>query len=65
MSKIPHPPIARTLKAIENLPQAERSKLIFFHLNHSNPVLDPDSPQRARVRASGARVAWDGMQIEL
>jgi pyrroloquinoline quinone biosynthesis protein B len=65
MSEIPHPPIASTLKAIENLPESERSKVIFFHLNHSNPVLDPHSHQRARVRASGARVAWDGMQIKL
>ncbi|HJM55989.1 MAG TPA: MBL fold metallo-hydrolase [Planctomycetota bacterium] len=65
MSKIPHPPIASTLEAIEDLPGIERSKVIFFHLNHSNPVLDPDSPQSARVRASGARVAWDGMHIEL
>jgi pyrroloquinoline quinone biosynthesis protein B len=65
MTEIPHPPIAHTLQAIESLPRAERSKVLFFHLNHSNPVLDPASPQSARVRASGARVAWDGMRIEL
>jgi pyrroloquinoline quinone biosynthesis protein B len=65
MTAIPHPPIARTLQAIEGLPRSERSKVLFFHLNHSNPVLDPASPQSARVRASGARVAWDGMRIEL
>jgi len=65
MSKIPHPPIAATLDAIQSLPLSERSKVIFFHLNHSNPVLDPRSPQTMRVLASGAQVAWDGMRIEL
>lgn len=38
---------------------------ILIHINNTNPILDPDSPERATVEAAGVEVAWDGMDIEL
>jgi len=38
---------------------------VYVHLNNSNPVLDPRSPERARVEAAGWTVARDGMEIAL
>ncbi|MDB5043125.1 MAG: pyrroloquinoline quinone biosynthesis protein PqqB [Candidatus Eremiobacteraeota bacterium] len=40
-----------------------RNRRIFVHLNNSNPVLDPASPQARAVLAAGAEVAFDGMEI--
>lgn len=41
------------------------SRKIFVHMNNTNPVLDPSSPERAQVESSGWEVAFDGMQVEL
>ena len=38
---------------------------IFIHFNNSNPVLRPDSPERAMVEADGWEIAEDGMEIRL
>jgi pyrroloquinoline quinone biosynthesis protein B len=40
-----------------------RTRVIFTHLNNSNPMLDPDSAAHARVRAAGAEIAYDGMNV--
>jgi pyrroloquinoline quinone biosynthesis protein B len=36
---------------------------IFVHINNSNPVLRPDSPERAEVERAGWEIAFDGMEI--
>jgi pyrroloquinoline quinone biosynthesis protein B len=38
---------------------------ILIHINNTNPVLDEDSPERARLAEAGIEVAYDGMEIEL
>jgi pyrroloquinoline quinone biosynthesis protein B len=38
---------------------------ILIHINNTNPVLDEDSPERARLAETGIEVAYDGMEIEL
>lgn len=38
---------------------------VLIHINNTNPILDPDSPERAEVEAAGVEVAYDGMDIEL
>jgi pyrroloquinoline quinone biosynthesis protein B len=38
---------------------------IFVHINNTNPVLIEDSPERAKVVASGWDVAYDGMEVTL
>lgn len=35
----------------------------FIHINNTNPVWQPDSPERAFVQAAGWTVAADGMEI--
>lgn len=41
------------------------ARRILIHINNTNPILDPDSPERERLDALGIEVAWDGMEIEL
>ena len=38
---------------------------IFVHMNNTNPVLDPASPERSAVEAAGWIIGSDGMEIEL
>jgi pyrroloquinoline quinone biosynthesis protein B len=39
------------------------TRIVFTHLNNSNPMLDPASPAYAHVRDLGAEVAYDGMEL--
>ena len=38
---------------------------VFVHMNNTNPVLRPSSPERAAAEEAGWRVAQDGMEISL
>jgi pyrroloquinoline quinone biosynthesis protein B len=38
---------------------------VFIHINNTNPILLPDTPERAEVEAAGWEVAYDGMELSL
>lgn len=40
-----------------------RAAKTYIHINNTNPVWQPDGPERAQVRAQGWTVAADGMEI--
>jgi pyrroloquinoline quinone biosynthesis protein B len=42
-----------------------RTRVIFTHVNNSNPMLDPSSDAYASVRESGSEIAYDGMELTL
>jgi len=65
MSEIPHPRISQTMARLAPLAPAERAKVRFIHLNHTNPALDARSPERAAVEQAGFRVAEEGERVEL
>lgn len=65
MAEIPHPFISETIRRLENQPPAVRRKIIFTHLNHTNPATDPDSPAAKSVQRAGMQVAREGMVIRL
>jgi pyrroloquinoline quinone biosynthesis protein B len=50
-----------TLARFRDLP----ARLVFTHVNNSNPMLDPGSEATARVREFGAEIAYDGMEVTL
>lgn len=50
------------LALLSNYPDKRR---ILIHINNTNPILDPDSDERAVVEAAGVEVAHDGLDIEL
>ena len=56
-----HPAIADTLGIAGRLD----TRLVFTHLNHTNPALDPDSRERKAVEAMGMRIAREGDLFEL
>ena len=44
---------------------AVNARKIFIHINNTNPILQPDAPERAEVLARGWEIAADGMEIDL
>lgn len=41
------------------------TRRILIHINNTNPMLDEDGAEFARVRAAGVEVAFDGMEFEV
>ncbi len=50
---------------IERLRQYSDARRILIHINNTNPILDPASPERAELGREGIEVAHDGMVIDL
>ena len=65
MAEVPHPFVAETIQLLQALPAAERAKVYFIHLNHTNPLLNPDSPERREVLRQGFKVATEGLELDL
>ena len=57
ISEIPHPFIIETMALFKDKPKTEKNKLIFIHLNHTNPALDPLSTATKEIEKSGFQVA--------
>ncbi|MBV0892077.1 pyrroloquinoline quinone biosynthesis protein PqqB [Paracoccus sp. Z118] len=41
------------------------TRRVFVHINNTNPVLQPGSPERAELEAAGWELAHDGMEMTL
>ncbi|MEL7396119.1 MAG: pyrroloquinoline quinone biosynthesis protein PqqB [Pseudomonadota bacterium] len=41
------------------------ARKIYIHINNTNPILQPEAPERAEVLARGWEIAADGMEITL
>lgn len=65
MNTIAHPCMKSSIARFSKLPAAERGKIRFIHLNHSNPAIDPNSEAAARVAQAGHSIARQGDLIEL
>lgn len=61
MAEVPHPLMMDTMERLEGV----RTQVLFTHMNHTNPALDDDSPERRVLEARGFGVARDGMEFEL
>jgi pyrroloquinoline quinone biosynthesis protein B len=60
MTTIPHPFVVESLARFAPLDPAERAKVRFLHLNHTNPLLDPASAASRALRTAGMAVAVQG-----
>ena len=65
MSEVPHPFVVESMALFDALADEERSRVIFIHMNHTNPLLDTDSEAVERVIEAGYRVAREGMKLGL
>lgn len=65
MSKIRHPFVTESMALFENFDEEDRARVIFIHMNHTNPLLFDGSQELADVEQRGFRVARAGMRLEL
>ncbi len=65
MSQILHPFVAESMTLFDQLNDEEKSRVIFIHMNHTNPLLIDDSPEQAEVERRGFRFAREGMRLGL
>jgi pyrroloquinoline quinone biosynthesis protein B len=65
MSQIPHPFVAESMALFDQLNDEEKSRVIFIHMNHTNPLLIDGSSEQAEVERRGYRFAREGMRLGL
>ena len=56
MSSFPHPFIEESMSLFSTLPDNQKEKIYFIHLNHTNPALH-EGIERNEIEASGYNVA--------
>lgn len=65
ISEIPHPFVIESLERFKDLSPNEKSKIIFIHFNHTNPLIDSNSTEVKNVLQQGFRVGQIGEVFEL
>ena len=65
MREIPHPSIEETLQLFSNQPLAERNKIYFIHINHTNPILTNKNGIKDMVEGLGFNIAKRGLKFKL
>ena len=53
------------MEALDGLPVTEKAKVHFIHMNHTNPLLGPESAASQTVEKRGFHVAREGMTFGL
>ena len=62
--KVPHPPVSQTLEMLGSRKEDDPA-LYFIHLNHTNPLYDPNSGASEELTRSGWSVAAQGQRFTL
>jgi pyrroloquinoline quinone biosynthesis protein B len=65
MSGIGHPFVSESMRLFADMTDEERSRVIFIHLNHTNPLLIEGSAEQEEVESRGFRIARPGMTLSL
>jgi pyrroloquinoline quinone biosynthesis protein B len=65
ISQIPHPFVIESLEKFKNLQPWHKKKIYYIHFNHTNPLLNPKSPESLHVLHEGFRIARKGQTLKL
>lgn len=60
-----HMPVSGPGGSMAALAGTRLGRRVFIHINNTNPMLDPASPERAELAAAGWEVAQDGTEYRL
>ena len=60
-----HVPLSGRDGLLAQFPSDSAARRILIHMNNTNPILDPGSPEYRAVRDAGFEVASDGMEFTL
>ena len=61
---VPHPPVRETIDRLQEIVDGGSTRVVFTHLNHSNPAVASDSPERRELELRGFEIAEDGMAFD-
>ena len=65
IDEIPHPLVVETMDLLSELPDFQRDKVYFIHMNHTNQMLDPNSDITRNVLNKGFNIARLGQKFHL
>ena len=65
IDEIPHPLVIETMDLLSELPDYQRDKVYFIHMNHTNQMLDPNSDTTRDVLRKGFNIARLGQKFYL
>lgn len=66
IDEIGHPLVAGSAKRFtDTVTEGQSTRILFTHMNHSNPLLAPQSRELAKLRALGFDIAEEGMEFGL
>jgi len=65
ISKIPHPFIIDSIELLKSLPNRQKNKVHFIHLNHTNPALKPNSFERKIIEKKGFNIAGEMSKLHI
>jgi pyrroloquinoline quinone biosynthesis protein B len=60
-----HLPVGGPDGSLRALAGVRATKRIYIHINNTNPLLRPHSPERTEAEAGGWEIAYDGMEVNL
>ena len=65
ISEIPHPLVSETINLLKGLSNENKRKVYFIHMNHTNPMLDPNSDLSKLIITKGFNIARLGQKLYL
>ena len=65
ISEIPHPLVSETIDLLDSLSKENKGKVYFIHMNHTNPMLDPNSELSKSIIMKGFNIARLGQKLYL
>jgi pyrroloquinoline quinone biosynthesis protein B len=64
MGTVPHPPVGTTMAQLKGAVEGG-TRVIYTHLNHTNPMCDPDALETQTVTSAGFEIASEGMTLDI
>ena len=65
INEIPHPLVIETMDLLSDLPDYQKDKVYFIHMNHTNQMLDANSDTSRNVLEKGFNIARLGQKFHL
>mgnify|MGYP003324025449 CR=1 FL=1 len=65
ISEIPHPLVSETINLLDSLSKDNKRKVYFIHMNHTNPMLNPNSELSKSIITKGYNIARLGQKLYL
>tara|TARA_B100001057_G_scaffold377390_1_gene382619 strand:+ start:2824 stop:3738 length:915 start_codon:yes stop_codon:yes gene_type:complete len=65
INEIPHPLVSETVNLLNSLSEENKSKVYFIHMNHTNPMLNPNSDLSKSIINKGFNIARLGQKLYL